>query len=209
MNNEDLQRLADRLHKLADLVATRGIPALTTAALWRGHMRAANYDPNTGPGLHHDTYTDPDGTEHVVAIPHDPTGEASTTTADQRRHPDLVAAFKACDIVAANLTRLIINTAPKTTVSTDPDEPGDGWCHSCYRDNRYMQPEDTHADGRIKHKNLCAWCAGFIKDYQRRPPIELLRQRHEGRRITTAAVADALKPKKPTPKKKRKNRRAA
>lgn len=199
MNQEDAIRIETRGHRAATLVGSYSIPALDTAASWRGNTRAAAYEPGGKSGWRYDEEGEP--------VPNDPTGEGSSTTNDQLRHPRLVAALGAYEIACANVSNLILNTVHLDSVPR-PDGPGDGWCASCYRDDRCLQREDTHADGRTKHKNMCAWCAGFVRDYNRQPPIELLRWRHQGRRISAADIKAALAPKKSTPKKKRKRRAA-
>lgn len=208
MNQTDLDRIADNLRTLAtELEDGTGLAALERAWSWRGPIRGASYDPSGRHyGHRHDEYTEPvlddegepvlddDGrpvTELVaVAVPNDPTGEADLHTTDQLRHPRLVAAVGALDTAATTLEHLIVATVPE--LPTPDDDPGDGWCRSCYRDRRTLTPEDTHADGRTKHANACKWCANFRSSHGIDPPIPLLRKRHDGHRISPTDVKNTL-----------------
>lgn len=76
---------------------------------------------------------------------------------------------------------------PATMRTTDHDTSGDDWCFSCWRDNRYCEPV---ANGR--YARYCRWCGEFYAAYRVVPPLELIKARHAGRRITTAMVERAL-----------------
>lgn len=189
MNQEDFDRLSERGGRCSELARTRGVKALSVAAEWRGNVRAANYDPSSGPGLRHDSYweTDPSTgelVEHVVAVPHDPTGEADSSTADQLRHARLVAAIGAFDQACATLTSLLIQTVPYAPKSHN-EGPPEGACENCWLDSRYFQPVEHY-------KKLCRFCGDFKGSEGQVPPLRILRLRHEGRRITRADVDRAL-----------------
>lgn len=207
MNQEDLDRIADTLDRAAELLRKgRAVTALERAAAWRGNLRAANYDPSSRSGHRHDVY-DEAGDTVVVAVPNDPTGEARTTTVDHLRHPRLVAAIGALSQAAGVAVELIVDTVPDAPAAVEDEGPGDGWCRSCYRDKRYLEPEATHRNGTVKHRGACTWCASFKAEHGIDPPLELLRKRHGGRRITVADVTAALARTQPTGARAKKRRR--
>lgn len=189
MNQEDFDRMADRGNRTSELARTRGEKALQVAAAWKGNLRAANYDPSSGPGLRHDTYEekDPETGEmesHVVAVPHDPTGEADSHTVDQLRHARLVAAACAWELACATYTNLLIETVPHAP-KRNADECPDGACENCWTDGRYFQPVEHY-------KKLCRFCGDFKGTEGQVPPLKILRLRHAGRRITRVDVQRAL-----------------
>lgn len=198
MNQTDLDRIAETVTRAGELLTGgRAHTALDRAWTWRGNLHAPSYDPTGRSGHRHDVY-DEAGDTVVVAIPNDPTGEARTTTTDQLRHLRLVAAIEALFTAAALAVELIVDTAPEAPKPpADATDPGDGWCRSCYRDNRHLTPEHTHRDGTVKHRGACSWCAGFRTDYGQDPPLELLRLRHAGKRVTVRDITTALAKSKP------------
>lgn len=174
---EDLDRLAQRAERLGELLRDRGPHALNLARALRTHLRAAT--TNGGPRSH-DTP--------------DPTGDTATTHADSDNlfGLRLESAISLADVAVAGLTNLLAGLTPPPKAKHDPTNAPPGHCASCYRDNRHLEVEHRHADGRVKHKGLCAWCAGFLADYGQRPPVDLLTKRHRGGRITTGDISRAL-----------------
>lgn len=177
MNQSDFTKLADRLRRLADLVETRGEKALRVASQWT----QARHPNSVGAG-------DPDFT---------PDAPDKRDRLDPRRHARLVANFGRLDADVATLTGLILDTVPRAPDKARDGEldENEGWCKSCYRIGMFT-PEHCHADGRVKHKALCSWCASFRTENGVLPPEALLRKRRDGKKITEADVAEALGRKK-------------
>lgn len=63
----------------------------------------------------------------------------------------------------------------------------EGWCSSCIRDGGYLEPA---AAGR--YAALCRFCGEWLAANGTNPPMEILKARHEGRRITTQMADKAL-----------------
>lgn len=98
--------------------------------------------------------------------------------------------------IEADLTRLgriigICNPpTPKNLQARDmqvAQVEADGWCGSCWRDDQHLEPV---AEGR--YRGRCRPCGDWRGENGADPPVPLLKLRHSGRRITTAAVAKAL-----------------
>lgn len=183
MTPEDTLRLAERLHRTADLLTQRGSRAFDLAAQWKDNLRAASLEPSYGGSG-------------------DPTGTTATARADRGvtplnddtlLHARMRAAVQALDFDCALVANLVLQACPTPPRLTKDDTgPGDGYCQSCWRDGRYMEPEATHRDGRVMYRGSCSWCWGFTTEHGQRPPVSLLKLRHAGRRITTRDVANAL-----------------
>lgn len=93
---------------------------------------------------------------------------------------------------------------------TVADAGAAGWCTSCWRNDQQMVLIDVNKKtGLPYYRDLCKWCGAFKGTHKIEPPLELLRLRHAGRRITVAdvdaAVARAVAERRQ--KKSKKNRR--
>lgn len=107
------------------------------------------------------------------------TDAAVTALAELKHHVRLAFAS------AAAVHRIVErwNPTPGTTKKTKTLDPQD-WCRSCLR----------IAKCSPRHRgDLCRWCYDFTKSTGQQPPIELVRDHHEGRRITDERVKDALR----------------
>jgi hypothetical protein len=69
----------------------------------------------------------------------------------------------------------------------EPATDDDGWCISCLRDSQYLEP--TAAGRYAQH---CRFCGEWSSAHGQEPPLEILRARHQGKRITTAMADRAL-----------------
>lgn len=70
-----------------------------------------------------------------------------------------------------------------------------GWCGSCYRDDKYLQPIQTRPSGEPYYRTYCRWCGGFKADWGIEPPRPLLALFHTYGRVSVAQV-EAHVPKK-------------
>lgn len=206
MNAADFDRLAVRGHRAAELLAGYGDTATRRTRHTNTPLRGTSYDRERH--QRHDLYRETDGqggwVDHLAPVPNDPTGETAIATSNTGR---TLIAMRLTDAIAdydhaiAALTEMLLTLAPEarddaTTPKVEPCDtngPGAGWCRSCWRDEKHMEPEHTHSDGRVKHRGACAWCATFEAEYKTRPPLPLLRLRHQGRRITVDMVAAHIK----------------
>lgn len=59
-------------------------------------------------------------------------------------------------------------------------------CVSCHRDREYLTLRSPH------YAQLCRWCGDFTAHYGQAPPVSILRDRHDGRRITERQIMAAL-----------------
>lgn len=178
MTPEDLDRIATRLERTAELLRERGTLAVDLARRTRGHLRAAN--PSGGGRSSIGDHSDPTGSVASDDVDHDALFETR-----------LLAAINSASTAAGVLTDILATTIPLPKPPSETKAPS-GSCQSCFRDKGYLEPEDTHADGRVRHRAACAWCAGFLRDYKRLAPVELLEKRHRGGRITTLDINQAL-----------------
>lgn len=62
------------------------------------------------------------------------------------------------------------------------------WCVSCIRDGGYLT---VVAAGR--YARYCTWCGEFRYARGIEPPLEILKARHDGKRLSTAMVDRALR----------------
>lgn len=124
----------------------------------------------------------------------------------------------------------------------EPDTPAQvsaaGWCISCHRDGEYCEPVAVRPDGSRRYRDFCNWCGEMtaqrnklaesaleaLSSQERKkarkrmaasdsmPPIELVKARHEGVRITQGmverAIARTLQVAPAQPKKPEKESRA-
>lgn len=137
---------------------------------------------NSGPGYRADTL--PTGTsssdsthpERYETINGD---LAATALAELKHHVRLT--FASAAAVARIVNAWIPNATPsKNTPVFDPQD----WCSSCLRIGKCSP---RHRGDR------CRWCYDFGSAYKREPPIELVRDHHEGRRISEERIKDALR----------------
>lgn len=104
---------------------------------------------------------------------------ANTALAELKHHTRL--AFASAAAIARIVNAWIPNATPSKSAPTfDPQD----WCSSCLRIGKCSP---RHRGDR------CRWCYDFQTAYHREPPIELVRDHHEGRRISEERIKDALR----------------
>jgi hypothetical protein len=201
------RRLLDQA--VSDVIVARQMLDGSLALIYdslAGHPQAARYDGHTDqtPKLWCFTHErDHRRCEHdglgcggtpVTAV--DPTGEAATS-------PDAAAAAqrtidRAIVGLAVSAQTLAVELASWAPPSADMQRPDptsvtapDGWCTSCWRDNRTHEPVGVRPGGTAPYyAGLCEWCGRFRKAQGYLPPVELLRKRHSANpRISEADVA--------------------
>lgn len=98
---------------------------------------------------------------------------------------------------------------------TAADAAAAGWCKSCWRNDQQMVPvTPPEGKSRLKrYRDYCRWCGDFVGQHKIEPPLELLKVRHAGGRISEADVDKAIKAAKqaamPKKAKRRKGKVAA
>lgn len=179
----DLHQLAAQLRLAGELLEANGETVWDTTKSWEPGPRAMNTDPGGG-----NRWEDND--DVIDPIPNDPTGEAATDADQDTSHRDLRAALNTIATSSTDLLRLLQVATPRIP-ERDPQHLvnqqliADGWCTSCYRDNGYLEPIGTKPDGTPYYRGLCKWCGEFkARNKKQLPPENILRWRHEGRRIT-------------------------
>lgn len=196
---------------IADALAHDGrrlATALRNARLWQATGVRASGTRTGGPALWCDTH---DRTLTRCLEDHlDCTGRYQT-----RSDPAGETAIElGADQAAADHAELIrlAHQLPRLVALVDRYEtrPGRGaslpdidWCRSCYRNDRHHQPIERDREGHAYFAGLCRWCGAFKAEHQVEPPLELLRARHLGQRITTRMVTSALAKQPPRTTKKR------
>ena len=78
-------------------------------------------------------------------------------------------------------------SGPEASSPAVQDDPDDMWCKSCLRVGHFA----PRATGR--YAQLCRWCGDFQAVQGQLPPEGLLDAHHRGVRLTSKAVALALK----------------
>lgn len=176
-----------------------------------GHPQAARYDDQRRTRLwcftHERNHTRcehdglPCGGTPITTT--DPTGDAATTTdqAATAQH-DIDRRITTLATFSRALLDELTRWQPPSTDMQHPDPTSatapDGWCTSCWRDNRTHEPITTRPDGTPYYTGLCRFCGGFRTEYRQLPPLAILRLRHTGRRITETVINRHL-PSRRTP----------
>lgn len=174
----DVPRVAAVVRLAGELLEMHGALMLTLTGDWAAGAKAANLDPTTR-GNRWDVDRD---TGEVSPVPSDPTGEAVVA----QRRADLAGELQ------TRLARLIEDAqwvrdtahvlAPIVPPST-MNAKDDLWCAHHLKVGLC----------EIRHRNdLCRWCSDFMALWSVRPPVGLLRDRHDGKRITETMVKAAL-----------------
>lgn len=95
---------------------------------------------------------------------------------------------------------------PVPARSTQGDIPED-WCRSCWRNDHHHTAIELRPNGTPYYAGLCRWCGLFKTEHKALPDLELLRLRHQARRITTADI-DGWKRRRAQTKKTKKTKGA-
>jgi hypothetical protein len=80
--------------------------------------------------------------------------------------------------------------------AVEEDGPGADLCASCWRDDHWKEPVALRETGVPYRKNRCRWCASFESIHNLPVPLQILKARHAGKRITTEMVAKHLPQRK-------------
>jgi hypothetical protein len=130
----------------------------------------------------------------LVAGPGDPTGNAAVT--GDRASGDYRRLRREAELLQVQLGRLVKLTAAYPVEHLEREfvepSPGEEWCRSCWRDDRYCEPIARKANGKAYYAGLCKWCGSFRSEHDVNPPVELLQARHRGERITAPKIRAAL-----------------
>lgn len=110
--------------------------------------------------------------------------QLSKAAADLRR-----ASTRALNVLA-KYQRAVPRHTPKADIET-PDD----WCRSCHRNNQHHTPVSLRPTGEAYYVGLCRWCGDFRKAHKYDVPLEVLRVRHQGKRVTLQLI-DTHKPLK-------------
>jgi hypothetical protein len=144
---------------------------------------------------------------HPVAN-HDPAGEAAdgenVDPAGDRLHR-MDRARQMIGPLARELRSIVRETCPQSTglrrvdtASSEEEVVAAGYCVSCWRNGKKLVERATDRQGRAIYAQYCRWCGDFIAAHrdvlgaQGMPPIELVKLRHDGKRISSGRLAKAL-----------------
>lgn len=202
MNDLDLERIAEQLIDTANLIRQHGQRALTVTEGWKPGAKTANIDPDRG-GDRYESVFMPNSVgkqiRFLVRVPsNDPTGETVIAERDvpsDAMNAELVELLGQINTSAYNVRVIVKAAVPQAThlhkigKETGADVAIAGWCRSCHRDSRYCEPVATRPDGSRRYSDFCNWCGEWAAAHKgEEPPLELVKLRHEGRRITSAMV---------------------
>lgn len=215
IDRSDIPRIAEMLvtvgQRLGQTVSRNGIGVPGGEAAWFAAQefepgpRAAAVDPGGGNRWEeHD-----DGEVHPV--PADPAGDAATTTDPTSltfvRYRTLLGWLEDNAADLRDMLGQLLPPQPNTRVEAcstcgtprpvlskrrkdlvDADVVAAGYCQSCYRDDRYLEPIQTNRAGQRYYKAHCRWCGGFKADHGIEPPLALVVLKHTYGRTTVAQV---------------------
>lgn len=177
----EIPRVSSAGISTGELIGVHGDLMLDLADDWRAGAKAANLDPDSG-GNRWENCTEPPAPCCPHAKPSDPTGEAAITQrADfaaelairlERWHADSLWLRDAAHVMA-----------PVVPPSTMNDPASDLWCAHHLRVGIC----------EVRHRNdLCRFCDDFLKLWKAKPPISIVKDRNDGKRITEKMVKAAL-----------------
>lgn len=177
IQTKDVPRVAAAIRTAGELLDVWGELMLTLTADWSSGAKAANLDPDT---RGHRWETDDDG--QVWAVPSDPTGEAAIAQARADMAPELrkrLARMTDDAQWVRDLAHVLAPIVPPSSMN-DRDER---WCDHHLRVG-LCEP---------RHRgDCCRFCYDFRLTWNVLPPVSLVRDRHNGKRITEGAVRAAL-----------------
>lgn len=210
---DDARLVADALKAASPVDALLAGPIhdrLRLMRLWAdGTARASSTDPGGGTqpmwcDRHgRDMRSCADERTPCVGTPYmpgrDPVGEAAAARANGHRPKEEADRARLLGLLArrAEIDRQIVECVGpyemrhgRSSTSAVATE----WCPSCLRDGGYCEPPATKTDGKLRYKGgLCRWCGGFRSEYGIEPPLPVLRDRHEGRKVTERSIKLALR----------------
>jgi hypothetical protein len=177
----DRPRIAATWRLAGELYEVHGDTALATFDDWRTGPRAANLDPEQG-GNRWEPCGDIDCRECPHAKPADPTGEAAI---NQRRDAfaeefrSRVERMTEDAMWVRDAFHVLAPIVPPSTMNAKDDL----WCSHHLRIGLC----------EVRHRNdLCRTCSDFLALWGIRPPVSLLRDKHQGKRWTEKMVKAAL-----------------
>lgn len=207
----DLPRLGASLGVLGTLLERDGQTAWDRMDGWQHGPRKAPQTGERGGG----------GGE---AGAEDRKDEAIQRARAARHFQEFRADLAALDRLVTSLLRRIDVACPPNpaemknrTGELEPVTPADvaaaGWCSSCWRNDQQMVVrEKAKKSGLYYSPTLCRWCMDVKRTYGVEPPLEMLKLHHAGRRISVAAMEEAIaaiQPKKKSKKARKGKRKAA
>lgn len=176
----DVLRVAAAGRLAGELLEMHGQLMLSLAADWSVGAKAANLDPDSR-GNRYEACDDPTCMECPHAIPSDPTGEA-VLHARRELHADMqkrLTRWLSDSQWIRDMAHVLAPIVPPSTMN----EKDDRWCDHHLRIGM-CEP---------RHRNdLCRFCYDFMLLWKVRPPVALLKDRQDGRRITEVAIKAAL-----------------
>lgn len=189
-----LDGLAAAIRAISDASGGAGYPARASGATATPSNGTFVTDP-----------TDPTDPGNTIALTRpEQIMEAALARTPDEAHRDLTdLATQAHHALTATNRAVAILTRYQAAIparSKAADDCPDDWCRSCWRDNQHHSPVTLRPTGQPFYAGLCRWCGDFEAAHKRRPSIEILRTRHQGKRVTLAMI-DAQKPIKPTRRK--------
>lgn len=213
LNEQEICRIAASVRLTGELLEANGTRALKATEGWGRGPRSASLESSTSDRYEIVHQGTPD--EFSARVPSDTVGEAALTPDPyETTRTTLAALIIQADDINLQLRRILYAACPQNTqpASFDPDTPAQisaaGWCISCHRDSGYCEPVAMRPDGTRRYRDFCIWCGEFIATQERLttakkkkakkktgaplPPLELVKARHRGDRITQQMVDRAL-----------------
>lgn len=177
----DVTRVAAAIRLAGELFEVHGELMLNLTNDWRNGAKAANLDPDSG-GNRWERCGDPTCRECPHALPADPTGEAAIADARSDLAAELQVRLSRL-VDDAHWIRDTAHVLAPIVLPTTVNEKNDLWC------SHHLKVGFCE----VRHRgDLCRYCSDFMSLWKVRPPVSILRDRQQGKRITEQAVKDAL-----------------
>jgi hypothetical protein len=118
--------------------------------------------------------------------------------AASRYHAELQAIVREMHDRAARIVRIAGFVMPPPPVvlrqgqMLNAQVANEGWCVSCWRNDKRCEPIALRPSGEPYYKDLCRPCGEWKAEHGTVPPLSILRLRHDGRRVTQKDVENAL-----------------
>ena len=217
ITEQEMCRIAASIRLTGELLEATGSRAYVSSESWQRGPQSPSLEPNRSDRYELVNQGTPD--EFAARVPGDTTGEAAMTADPYEftsaRFLNLV---RLVDKTTTELRNMMYAASPQITQPEvfEPDTPAQvsaaGWCVSCWRDSHYLEPVAMRPDGSRRYRDFCSWCGIYVAEAKKRqmaepkakrkkkakqpqpdllPPLDLVKARHRGDRITQQMVEAA------------------
>lgn len=114
------------------------------------------------------------------------TGEPSLEQTQRDAHDDYLALVERAQTVALDLVGFIERNRPDREFAVvEAPTSDDDWCRACLAAG-YCEP-------RFRNESLCRWCTEYRLAWRIEPPIDIIKLRKDGKRISVGQITASNK----------------